>query len=175
MSQLSISHLKTNLANQIFFRRVSLLINKPFKELVTQLISQTVSISLLVDFEMSAVLVSHNSHHFAVFSLSARSKNSFSNVKLMSEVNCSKSSNIYLICSRSSLKRLKDINKNAISMRWIIAKVSQKLFFKVHLLSSHLLISRHPVQESKFSACAVTGYCSRWLFHRSEYRSPWYR
>ena len=29
---------------------------------------QTVSISLLVDFEMSAVLVSHNSHHFAVFS-----------------------------------------------------------------------------------------------------------
>ena len=48
-------------------------------------------------------------------------------------------------------------------------------FFKVHLLSSHLLISRHPVQKSKFSACAVTGYCSRWLFHRSEYRSPWYR
>ena len=68
MSQLSISHLNTNLANQIFFRRVSLLINKPFKELVTQLISQTVSISLLVDFEMSAVLVSHNSHHFVVFS-----------------------------------------------------------------------------------------------------------
>jgi len=44
-------------------------------------------------------------------------KNSFSNVKLVSEVNCSKSSNICLICSRSSLKRLKDINKNAISTR----------------------------------------------------------
>ena len=33
-------------------------------------------------------------------------------------------------------------------------------FFKVLLLSSHLLISRHPVQKSKFGACAVTGYCS---------------
>ena len=32
--------------------------------------------------------------------------------------------------------------------------------FKVLLLSSHLLISRHPVQKSKFGACAVTGYCS---------------
>ena len=42
---------------------------------------------------------------------------SFSNVKLVAEVNCSKSSNIYLICSRCSLKRLKDINKNAISAR----------------------------------------------------------
>ena len=50
-------------------------------------------------------------------SRSARFKNSFSNVKLVSEVNCSKSSNICLICSRSSLKRLKDINKNAISTR----------------------------------------------------------
>ena len=36
-------------------------------------------------------------------------------LKLVSEVNRSKSSNICLICSRSSLKRLKDINKNAIS------------------------------------------------------------
>ena len=33
-------------------------------------------------------------------------------------------------------------------------------FFKVLLLSSHLLISRHPVQKSKFGACAVTGHCS---------------
>ena len=48
-------------------------------------------------------------------SLSARFKNRFSNVKLMPEVNCSKSSNICLICSRSSLKRWNDINKNAIS------------------------------------------------------------
>ena len=62
-------------------------------------------------------------------SRSARFKNSFSNVKLVSEVNCSKSSNICLICSRSSLKRLKDINKNAISTLWIIAKVSQKLYY----------------------------------------------
>ena len=61
-------------------------------------------------------------------SLSARFENSFSNVKLVSEVNCFKSSNICLICSRSSLKRLKDINKNSISMRRIIARVSQKLY-----------------------------------------------
>ena len=61
-------------------------------------------------------------------SRSARFKNSFSNVKLVSEVNCSKSSNICLICSRSSLKRLKHINKNAISTPWIIAKVSRKLY-----------------------------------------------
>ena len=45
----------------------------------------------------------------------ARFKNIFSNLKLVSEVNCAKSSNICLICSRSSLKRLKDIDKNAIS------------------------------------------------------------
>ena len=45
--------------------------------------------------------------------------------------NCSKSSNICLICSPSSLKRLKDVNKNAISTRLIIAKVtvSQKLYY----------------------------------------------
>ena len=49
-------------------------------------------------------------------------------MKLVSEVNCSKSSNICLICSRSSLKRLKDINKNSISTRRIIARVSQKLY-----------------------------------------------
>ena len=61
--------------------------------------------------------------------LSARFKNIFSNLKLVSEVNCSKSSNICLICSRSSLKRLKDINKNAISTLWIITKVSQKLYY----------------------------------------------
>ena len=33
-------------------------------------------------------------------------------------------------------------------------------FFKVLLLSSHLLISRHPVRKSKFGASAVKGYCS---------------
>ena len=33
-------------------------------------------------------------------------------------------------------------------------------FFKVLLPSLHLLISRHPVQKSKFGACSVTGYCS---------------
>ena len=33
-------------------------------------------------------------------------------------------------------------------------------FLKVLLLSLHLLISQHPVQKSKFGACAVTGYCS---------------
>ena len=32
--------------------------------------------------------------------------------------------------------------------------------FKVLLLSSNLLISPHPVQKSKFGACAVTRYCS---------------
>ena len=47
-------------------------------------------------------------------SRSARFKNRFYNLKHVSEVNCSNSSNICLIYSRSSLKRLKDINKNAI-------------------------------------------------------------
>ena len=40
------------------------------------------------------------------------------------------------------------------------AKRDANGFFKVLLLSTHLLISRHPVQKSKFGACAVTGYCS---------------
>ena len=40
------------------------------------------------------------------------------------------------------------------------AKHDANGFFKVLLLSSHLLIARHPVQKSKFGACAVTGYCS---------------
>ena len=40
------------------------------------------------------------------------------------------------------------------------AKRDANGFFKVLLLSSHLLISRHPVRKSKFGACAVTGYCS---------------
>ena len=40
------------------------------------------------------------------------------------------------------------------------AKRDANGIFKVLLLSSHLLISRHPVQKSKFGACAVTGYCS---------------
>ena len=48
-------------------------------------------------------------------SRSVRFKNGFSKVKLVSEVNCFESSNICLICSRSSLKPLKDINKNAMS------------------------------------------------------------
>ena len=33
-------------------------------------------------------------------------------------------------------------------------------FLKFSYYSSHLLISRHPIRKSKFSACAVTGYCS---------------
>ena len=50
-------------------------------------------------------------------------------VKLVSEVNLwqVKSSNI---CSRSILKRSQDMDKNAISTRWIsIAKVSQTLYY----------------------------------------------
>ena len=39
------------------------------------------------------------------------------------------------------------------------AKRDANGFFKVLLLSSHLLISRHPVGKSKFGACAVMGYC----------------
>ena len=39
------------------------------------------------------------------------------------------------------------------------AKRDANGFFKILLLSSHLLISGHPVQKSKFGACAVTGYC----------------
>ena len=71
-------------------------------------------------------------------SRSARFKNGFSNVKLVSEVNCSKSSNIpdiHMICSRSSLKRLKDKHKSAISTLRIIAKVSQKLHYDFMALS----------------------------------------
>ena len=46
------------------------------------------------------------------------------------------------------------------------AKRDANGFFKILLLSSHLLISRHPVQKSKFGACAVTGYCSfNWRTH----------
>ena len=41
------------------------------------------------------------------------------------------------------------------------------------LLSSHLLVSRHPVQKSKFGACTVTGYCS--FKKSSHYRSFWLR
>ena len=40
------------------------------------------------------------------------------------------------------------------------AKRDANGFFKVLLLSSHLLISRHPVQKSMFGACTVMGYCS---------------
>ena len=47
----------------------------------------------------------------------------------MSEVNCSKSTNIHMICSRCSLKRLKDKHKSAILTLWKIAKVSQKLYY----------------------------------------------
>ena len=41
-----------------------------------------------------------------------------------------------------------------------LAKCDANGCFKVLSLSWHLLISRHPVQKSKFGACAVTGYCS---------------
>ena len=40
------------------------------------------------------------------------------------------------------------------------AKHDASGFLKVLLLSTHLLISRHPVQKSTFGAWAVTGYCS---------------
>ena len=40
------------------------------------------------------------------------------------------------------------------------AKRDANGFFKILLLSSNLLISRHPVQKSKFGACEVTGYYS---------------
>ena len=40
------------------------------------------------------------------------------------------------------------------------AKCDANGFFKVLLLSSNLLISRHPFQKSKFGGCAVTGYYS---------------
>ena len=40
------------------------------------------------------------------------------------------------------------------------AKRDANGFFKLLLLSSHLLISGHPVRKSKFGACAITGYCS---------------
>ena len=47
------------------------------------------------------------------------------------------------------------------------AKHDANGFFKVFLLSSHLLILQHPDQTSKFGACAVTGYCSFNLTGRS--------
>ena len=74
-------------------------------------------------------------------SRSAGFKNSFSIVKLVSGVSCFKSSNICLICSRSSLKRLKDINKSAISTLWIIPKVNQNsviLWFHGISFSKHV-------------------------------------
>ena len=40
------------------------------------------------------------------------------------------------------------------------AKRDANGFFKVLLVSSHLLNSRHPVIKSKFGTCAVTAYCS---------------
>ena len=52
------------------------------------------------------------------------------------------------------------------------AKSDANGFFKFLLLSSHLLISRHPVQKSKFGACAVTGYCS---FKSTDFfPGPWF-
>ena len=39
------------------------------------------------------------------------------------------------------------------------AKRDANGFFKVLVLSSHVLISRRPVRKSKIGACAVTGYC----------------
>ena len=52
------------------------------------------------------------------------------------------------------------------------AKRDANGFFKVLLLSSHLLISGHPVQKSKFGACAVTGYCSFNPNHSSSLLKP---
>ena len=40
------------------------------------------------------------------------------------------------------------------------AKRDTNGFFKVLLISSHLLILQHPLQKSKFGACAIMGYCS---------------
>ena len=53
------------------------------------------------------------------------------------------------------------------------AKRDANGFFKVLLLSSHLLISRHPVQKSKFGACAVTGYCSFKRKKKTEKNRQW--
>ena len=52
------------------------------------------------------------------------------------------------------------------------AKRDENGFFKILLLSSHLLISRHPVQKSKFGAYAVTGYCPFNFNLRQEPRLP---
>ena len=49
------------------------------------------------------------------------------------------------------------------------AKRNANGVFKVLLLSSHLLNSRHPVQKSKFGACAVTRYCSFISQHISKF------
>ena len=73
-------------------------------------------------------------------SCSARFKNSFSNVKLTSVVNCSHCSNICLICSCSSLKHLKDIKKNAISTLSIIAKVNYDFMALVFLNMQRLFV-----------------------------------
>ena len=52
------------------------------------------------------------------------------------------------------------------------AKRDANGFFKVLLLSSLLLISRHPVQKSKIGTCSVRGYCSfnvmQWFDKRQE-------
>ena len=62
--------------------------------------------SNILDFRKSSR--HKDSMQFYQKSCSAHFKNSFSNVKLVSAVNCSKSSNICLIYCRSSLKHLKD-------------------------------------------------------------------
>ena len=73
-------------------------------------------------------------------SRSDRFKSSFSNVKLVSEVNCSRSSNICLIGSRSSLKRLKGINKSAIST---LNESSQRLVKNYIMISYGTSCSKH--------------------------------
>ena len=73
-------------------------------------------------------------------SRSDRFKSSFSNVKLVSEVNCSRSSNICLIGSRSSLKRLKGVNKSAIST---LNESSQRLVKNYIMISYGTSCSKH--------------------------------
>ena len=90
-------------------------------------------------------------------------------MKLVSEVNGSKSSSICLICSRSSLKRLKDRNKNAISTLWIIAKVSQKIVLWFHCTS----FSKHVcLREVHFKSLGTRRCKTFYLSKLNSTRSP---
>ena len=130
-------------------------------------------------------------------------------MKLVSEVNCSKSKLLFHFCvflsqlselewmlaeeispqsaskrflsfsppakgNKSNAKKIPispklKLNGNNISLicspeKFYLVLISAKRdtngFFKVLVLSSHLLISRHSVGKSKFGVRAVTGYCS---------------